>query len=195
LTDSERLELHAILKRLQRGNVVSLEDRRRTQRWMRIASVAAATFVLVGLGAVFVGTLNRPQSRSAFSTTAGGLGNDSSTEAMATTTTAAATTSAAAEGAFDTYRLLAGGDADAVRAEVDALLDQSVTYYTASPEQQTSQDQALCLEEVSDREVLEVAHSRLDGRPIVIFIVATEDGKEALIYDEATCVVVELPPE
>jgi hypothetical protein len=40
-----------------------------------------------------------------------------------------------------------------------------------------------------------VAESRLDGRPIVIFIVATEDGREALIYDEATCVLVELPPE
>jgi hypothetical protein len=196
LTDPERLELHAIIKRLPGGNVITLEDRRRTQRWMRIASVAAVSFVLIGLGAVFVGTMGGG-SRASFSTTAGALGgNDSSAEAFVTTTAAAATTTALAQ-ATDMQRL-AGGDADAVRAEIDSLLlDESfLPAYSASPREEAAQGiQALCAAEVSDREVVQVAESRLDGRPIVIFIVATEDGREALIYDEATCVLVELPPE
>lgn len=195
LTDPERLELHAIIRRLPRRNVITMEDRRRTQRWMRVASVAAAGFVLIGLGAVFVGTMGAG-SRSSFSTTAGALQAEGSTEALATTTTAAAT-STVAEGAFDTSRLLAGGDADAVRSEIDALLDESSQpLYGASRSEDAAQGfEVLCSDQVSTREVLQVAESRLDGRPIVIFIVATEDDKEALIYDEATCVLVELPPE
>jgi hypothetical protein len=194
LTDPERLELHAIIKSLPRGNVITMEDRRRTQRWMRVASVAAAGFVLIGLGAVFVGTLNNPQSRLAFSTTAGSLAVGS---AEATTTAADAATTAAGQ-EFDTSRrLLAGGDADAVRSEIDELLDESSeSFYGASPSEDATQgESSMCAGEVSTREVLQVAESRLDGRPIVIFIVATEDGREALIYDKATCVLVELPPE
>ncbi len=197
LTDPERLELHAIIERLPHGNVITMNDRRRTQRWMRVASIAAAGLVLIGLGAVFVGTMGAG-SRGAFSTTAGALGgNDSSTEAIAPTTAAGGTTSAAAETALDTLRLLAGGDADAVRAEIDALLDESSQpLYGASPREDATQGEgAACADEVSTREVLQVAESSLDGRPIVIFIVATQDEREALIYDEATCVLVELPPE
>ena len=196
MTDQERLELHAIIKRLPRGNVITMTDRRRTQRWMRVASVAAAGFVLVGLGAVFVGTLGGG-SRASFSATAASLaGNDSSAGALATTTAAdAGTTTGLAESAD--MRRLAGGDADAVRAEIDSLLlGESFSPAYSTPREDASQAQgAQCAAEVADREILEVAESRLDGRPIVIFIVAAEDGREALIYDEAACVLVELPPE
>lgn len=195
LSDPERLELDAIIRRLSRGNVITLEDRRRTQRWMRVASVAAAGLVLIGLGAVFVGTMSTG-SRSSFSTTAGALQAEGSPEALTENTTAAATSTVAGS-AFDTSRLLAGGDADAVRSEIDSLLDESSQpLYGASPREDAAQGvEVLCSDEVSTQEVLQVAESRLDGRPIVIFIVATEDGREALIYDEATCVLVELPPE
>jgi hypothetical protein len=191
LTDPERLELHAIIERLPGGRVVTLEDRRRTQRWMRVASVAAAGLVLVGLGAVFVGMMGAG-SRNSF-TTSEALLTEGPTEAF---DTAAATTTIAASAA-ETYRLFTGGDADAVRAEIDAMLDESSQpAYGAGPSEDAAQlEEALCTAEVSSREVLQTAQSRLDGRPIVIFVVATEDGREALVYDEATCVLVELPPD
>ena len=193
LTDQERSHLHAAIAGLPGGTVIALGDRRRAQRWMRVASVAAAAMVLVGLGAVYVGMMGGG-SQGALTTTAGALAAGSSAESFESTTAAA--TSTTSETASDRYRLMPGGDAEAVRAEIDFMLEDSLSpAYGLDAQEDAAQREARCLEEVSQRDVLDIALSRLDGRTIVIFIVATEDGKEALVYDEATCLFVDIPPE
>jgi hypothetical protein len=86
---------------------------------------------------------------------------------------------------------LAGGDADAVQTEIETMLEQSFVEFSDA----SARADVVCEGKVSDREVLDVAQSKLDGRRVVIVIVEGEDGREALVYNEATCALVELPPE
>ncbi|HEU4749451.1 MAG TPA: hypothetical protein VFT54_00155 [Acidimicrobiia bacterium] len=195
MTAAERSRLDAAIGSITTARVVAMADRRRVQGWMRAASVAAAAVVLIGLGSVFLGLMDSG-SQSA-TTTAGADGNFASAdagEAAATTTILEESTTVAAatgQGELLAYRQLAGGDADAVQTEIETMLEQSFVEFSDA----SARADVVCEGKVSDREVLDVAQSKLDGRRVVIVIVEGEDGREALVYNEATCALVELPPE
>lgn len=198
ITAAERSRLDAAIGSISTARVVAMTDRRRVQRWMRAASVAAATFVVIGLGSVYLGLMDSGSQSATTTTSADGnfAGADTGEAAAAATTTILeeSTTVAAATGQMLAYRQLAGGDADAVQTEIETMLEESNVdaheAYDAS-----ARDVVVCEQRVSDREVVDVAQSKLDGRRVVIVIVEGEDGREALVYNEATCALVELPPE
>ncbi|MEX0699130.1 MAG: hypothetical protein WD354_05280 [Acidimicrobiia bacterium] len=192
MTAAERSRLDAAIGSITTARVVAMADRRRVQGWMRAASVAAAAVVLIGLGSVFLGLMD---SGSQSGTTASAEGSFAAADAgeAAATTTILEDTTAAATGPDQllAYRQLDGGDADAVLTEIETMLEQSFVEFSDA----SARADVVCEGKVSDREVLDVAQSKLDGRRVVIVIVEGEDGREALVYNEATCALVELPPE
>lgn len=191
MTAEERARLDATIGGLSGAKVITMTDRRYVQRWMRVASVAAATFVLVGLGSVFLGTMGGSGGGAAATTTAAATAQGAP-PAEDSTTFEATTTVASMTGQTErVFRVFSGGDADAVRDEIETMIEEPLSeMYEAD-----ARDKVACHEEESDLPVLDVARSNLDGRPVVIAIVEGENGKEALIYDEATCELVDLPPE
>ncbi len=192
MTLEERAGLEAAIVSVPTAKVISMADRRRVQRWMRVASVAAATFVLIGLGSVFLGMMGGSGGGASATTTAAAEEDAVAAEAAAPTA-AGTTTIANMTGQTDSdYRMLAGGDADDLRAEIETMIGGSSTeMYDAA----AARDNAICHEETEVEQVLDVARSNLDGRAVVIVIVERETGREAVIYDEATCELIELPPE
>jgi hypothetical protein len=170
------------------ARVVSISDRRRAQLWLRLGTVAAGLVVLVGLSSLLV--------RLSGGAASGELGIEALSEP--TTAAAAAATTTVGDAAFPaaeseggaTFRL-AGGDADAVRAEIERLLEASradtLTY------SQLEDDQVRrCAERLEGRPVAAAALSSLNGRSIVIYILDDDDQPEAIVYDQATCEVVDL---
>jgi hypothetical protein len=195
MTAAERSRLDAAIGSITTARVVAMADRRRVQGWMRAASVAAAAVVLIGLGSVYLGLMDSgSQSATTTASADGNFAGADTGEAAATTTILEETTTAAAATGPDqlfAYRQLDGGDADAVLTEIETMLEQSFVEFSDA----SARADVVCEGKVSDREVLDVAQSKLDGRRVVIVIVEGEDGREALVYNKATCALVELPPE
>ena len=114
---------------IARPNVVSLADRRSRRQpgqiLFRIGAAAAALAVIAGLGGVFNRVGGDNDGGTAFQTIASEIAAEAESEAAAvaaapTTTTAASFAAASAE-----RTMLAGGDADAVKKEIEDLIDQA----------------------------------------------------------------------
>jgi hypothetical protein len=134
----------------------------------------------------------------AFDLTAAELASPTTAAATEATSDGAATTAAAesaeefiANGDATSARLLAGGDEEAVRAEIEALLvDDGARQALESYPQDA--DTGRCLEE--GLTVIDMAESNLDGRDIVIYIYDEGERLAARVYDANTCDTIELAP-
>ena len=207
MNEAERSLLHdRIDGAINQPNVVSI-DRHRSKRQpgqllLRIGTAAAALAVVAGLGGLFTEIGGDDDGGTAFQTIASELaaGSDETTAAAAATTTAASFAAASAE-----RSVLPGGDADAVREEIEELMARA-----AAPEEAgvpaDAQADAMngippCIDELSGREVLITAESVLDGEPIVVFVVSTTEESEpaasgadveALVFRTVDCSTVDL---
>lgn len=207
LGDDERSILHERVNgAIARPNVVSLADRRSRRQpgqiLFRIGAAAAALAVIAGLGGVFNQVGGGNGGDAAFQTIASEADNGSEEALVAaapTTTTAASFAATSAQRA-----LLTGGDAEAVKKEIEELIGQTAVPEAAGVPTESQADATLaappCSEKAEDREVLQIAESSLDGEPIVIFIVtndadpdaAADADAEALVFNTADCSVVDL---
>ncbi|HUO46371.1 MAG TPA: hypothetical protein VM470_06030 [Acidimicrobiia bacterium] len=192
MTEDERQRLHRALDKVPPGKVITLAERRRAQRWIKLGTVAASLFVAVGVGSIFL-QLNQGSDG----------GDNGALEALSATTTAplAATTAAAAAEndtaqapsglAGSALRTYDGGDSEVVRAEIEQLISDSATDESIG-EYSTFATEPRCTEQVEDSTVLAGADSNLDGRPIVIYIIEDEDGPRGRVFDQATCSEIDL---
>lgn len=192
MTEQERQRLHRSLDKVSSGKVITLDDRRRAQRWMKLGTVAAGMFVAVGLGSVF---LQMNQGSDGGETAALEALSATTTTPMAVTTAAAAesdTAPAESSGlSGSALRSYEGGNSEAVRAEIEelignALADQGIDQYS------TPAVEPRCADRVEESTVLAGADSTLDGRPIIIYIVADQDGPRGRVFDQATCSEIDL---
>ncbi len=126
------------------------------------------------------------------------------------TTAAEATTTIAiplAAGGSAERALLAGGNAEVVRKEIEELIARAAEVDAAGAPAEAQADAMIatpsCLSSVEGREVLLTAESMLDGEPIVVFVVSANvevgsqpdsevPAPEALVFKVADCSVVDL---
>lgn len=170
---------------------------------MRIGTAAAALAVVAGVGGLFNEIGGDNDGGTAFQTIASELAAGS---AETTAAAAATTTTAASFAAASTERsVLAGGDADAVRAEIEELMARAASQEEAGVPADAQADAMTgippCNDELAGREVLITAESVLDGEPIVVFVVsrteeseptASEADVEALVFRTVDCSAVDL---
>ncbi len=186
MTETERQHLHRALVQPGGGRVMTFAERRRARRWMQLGTVAAGLVLVVGLGSVFLRMMGGAQSDGA------------EEEAVAAATTAAAaetfTTAAGAmaplSGEAGGLARLAGGDEEAVRAEVESLLETNPQAGFA--EDATAPEPLPCAEQLDGETVLAGAESTLNGRPILIYVVEDSPVRRAVIYYADTCTAVDL---
>jgi hypothetical protein len=187
LDEEEQARLHRAMAGTVPAPVVSLSDRRRAQLWLRLGAVAATLVALVGV-VNLVGRLSEAPVRAGLEA----LSEPTTAAAAATTTVLGDVASPAAQAEEGAAFRMAGGDAEAVRAEIDQLLEaaraETLTYNTKLEDDQARR----CAELLEERSVAAAALSNLDGRPIIIYILDDGDQPEAIVYDQATCELVEL---
>jgi hypothetical protein len=175
--------------RLRRGAWSGLERPRRSwwtrPWWVPAGAVAATLLVVVGVAAF----LRRGgASPTAFDTVAGALG-------APTTTMAAAMAEMRAAPPLVTQ--LPGGTAEEVGARVrglmtDAESDQGSTEFAfGAPEK--ADESLSCLDRVSGQRLVAAARTVIDGVEAIVFVVESEGGLAALIYESATCDPIDLP--
>lgn len=190
LTDDERVALRERVGRSTRsGSVVaSPRTRRPPLLWLRVGYVAAGLAVLAGIGGVLanLGEVGPGPSVEAFDAVAAEApsGGDE-----------ADTTAGAALAATEAQRAtLAGGDVEAVRAEVEDMLERA---REATGEEAGAPDAEMlaatpCLDETGGRPVVMAADSVLDGEAITILVVAGDEAPEALVFRTGDCTPVDL---
>jgi hypothetical protein len=102
--------------------------------------------------------------------------------------------------------MLPGGDAEVVQQEIEELTAKAADEASAGAPEDAQADAVNgfppCAGAVADRVVLLTAESALDGEPIIIFVVASEEAEdstdssaetpEALIFKIADCSVADL---
>jgi hypothetical protein len=201
LADNERAQLHEAVGRVTgKPTVVSMAERRRQrqpgQLLFRIGAAAAALAVVAGLGGVFRNLGGDPVIQ-AFDTVASDLANEAESSAAESSAGAASTTAATAEilTATEDAARLDGGDSDAVQKEVDELVDEAAQRIAVATGEEGSTAIAAalpCQDQVAEREILVSAESTLDGEPIVVYVVAGDDGIDALVFLSGDCSPVDL---
>jgi hypothetical protein len=207
LADDERAQLHDAVGRVTgKPTVVSMAERRRQrqpghqrqpgQLLFRIGAAAAALAVVAGLGGVFR-NLGGDPAIQAFDTVTSDLAIEAESSAAESSAGAAPTTAATNEilTATEDAARLDGGDSDAVQKEVDELVDEAAQRIAVAPGEEGSAAIAAavpCQDQVAEREILVSAESTLDGEPIVVYVVAGDDGIDALVFLSGDCSPVDL---
>ncbi|HUP15391.1 MAG TPA: hypothetical protein VM848_05005 [Acidimicrobiia bacterium] len=214
LDDHERAVLHdRVGSGIAGSAVVSLTDRRSRRQpgqiLFRIASAAAAVAVVAGLGGVFGNVGGDNDGGDSFQTVSAEL--SAASEEDATTAAAGATTTIAipfgAGGSLE-RAMLAGGDAEVVKREIEELIAQAVDANAdlGVPEEAQADEMNAtppCASSVEGRQVLLTAESALDGEPIIVFVVSADvaagtspdveaEAPEALVFKIADCSVADL---
>jgi hypothetical protein len=103
--------------------------------------------------------------------------------------------------------MLPGGNAEIVRKEIEELIAEAANANAPAGAPEEAQADALttippCLNSVEGREVLLTAESKLDGEPIIVFVVTSSEDEdvtspdtaslEALVFKIADCSVTGL---
>ncbi|HSL25496.1 MAG TPA: hypothetical protein VLA54_04370 [Acidimicrobiia bacterium] len=185
LGDDERALLHERVAAVVSGRarLSGRRIRRPGLVWVQVGVAVAGLAAVVGLA----GLLPRGGGPQAATTTvlAAERGGE---ESLASTTAAAGETMlAAADSAART--LLPGGDAQAVKAEIAALIARGPDPAGYSSDET---DGPACIAELDAIEPISVAESTLDDTPIIIFILPGEGDPEALVFEVGTCDRVDL---
>jgi hypothetical protein len=190
MAEHERDALHSRVSQRLAGARSS--SRRVPGAWLLpVGAAAAAVAMVAGLSGVLRGGQGAALTMVAGSLAADAGGNVTGEELYAGAAAAEAPATTAAALAAPAARTLPGGDLDAVRAEAEALAagesDQGMTEaadMSAVPP---------CLEAIGDSAVIRWATSILDGEPIVIMIVSTdEEAPETRVFVVEDCSPVDL---